>query len=164
MVGLHIKVMLKEIIIRRAHAGDRSFIISLARRFAEFPLPSWREAVQIREGTSRVLEAAIYSEEEAIAVLMAEDSEGRKLGFVHLQTHTDFFTGEAYGHVSELAVIEEAEGRGAGSMLMSAAEQWAKEKGYRQLSLNVFTENEKARRMYERLGYEPEVIRYVKPL
>jgi RimJ/RimL family protein N-acetyltransferase len=51
-----------------------------------------------------------------------------------------------------------------GRVLMDAAEAWAREHKLEMLSLNVFAANERARRVYERLGYTPETLRYVKPL
>ena len=48
--------------------------------------------------------------------------------------------------------------------MMRAAEAWAREHGYRRLTLNVFEANHAARAVYEHLGYAPETLRYVKIL
>ncbi len=48
--------------------------------------------------------------------------------------------------------------------LMTKAEEWAKEKGYKQLILNVFHNNELAVNVYKHLGYEIEVVKMVKVL
>ncbi len=58
----------------------------------------------------------------------------------------------------------EAEGQGVGRVLLEAAEDWAREQKLQMLSLNVFAGNARARHVYERLGYTPETLRYVKPL
>ena len=63
-----------------------------------------------------------------------------------------------------IAVTEAAEGRGAGAALMGAAEDWARARGYAKLTLNVFEGNHRARRVYERFGYQVETLRYVKLL
>jgi GNAT superfamily N-acetyltransferase len=84
------------------------------------------------------------------------------VGFAYVVTHTDFFTGEPHGHVSEIAVV--ADGSGAGGVLIEAAEQWSRERGFRYLSLNVNDANEHARRFYERRAFLPEYRHLVKLL
>jgi len=75
-----------------------------------------------------------------------------------------YFTGERHGHVSIIAVSEAGEGKGVGSTLMRAAEEWARSSGCGRLTLNVFEANGRARAVYERLGYRVETLRYVKVL
>jgi GNAT superfamily N-acetyltransferase len=66
--------------------------------------------------------------------------------------------------VAVLAVAAEAEGQGVGRALLEAAEGWTREQGLSMLTLNVFEGNTRARTVYERLGYAPETLRYVKTL
>lgn len=47
---------------------------------------------------------------------------------------------------------------------MAEAEAWARSRGYRLLSLDVFAGNQRAVDFYKRRGFEPETIRMVKPL
>ena len=61
-----------------------------------------------------------------------------------------------------LAVARDAEGRGVGGALMRAAEDWARERGYGKLTLNVFEGNARARAVYAHLAYRPETMRYIK--
>ncbi|MBO0721320.1 MAG: GNAT family N-acetyltransferase, partial [Blastocatellia bacterium] len=88
--------------------------------------------------------------------------EGTSLGFIHLHSSIDFFTLEEHGHISVLAVTPSGEGRGVGRTLMEAAEEWARRQGYRLLTLNAFVENHRARKLYHKLGYEEEMIKYLK--
>ena len=97
-------------------------------------------------------------------VLVAEGHEAEPLGFVHLHSAIDFFTGERHGHVSDIVVTAEAEGGGVGQALMAAAEAWARSLGYRLLSLHVFEANARARAFYERLGYRPDIVKLIKAL
>jgi GNAT superfamily N-acetyltransferase len=66
--------------------------------------------------------------------------------------------------VSIIAVAAHAEGCGVAGALMRAAETWAREAGYGQLTLTVFEGNRHARAVYEQVGYRPETLRYVKLL
>ncbi len=49
-------------------------------------------------------------------------------------------------------------------MLLEAAESWSRTMGYRLLTLYVLAGNTHARRVYEKHGFNPEVVKYVKPL
>ena len=51
-----------------------------------------------------------------------------------------------------------------GRSLVEAAEGWARSERLDLITLNVFANNQRARSVYERLGYAPETLRYVKPL
>jgi len=150
--------------VRAATAADCAWIIALTPRLHAFGPPPWRPRDQMDRAVARVVETAILRPTPGATVLAAFDPEDRGLGFIHLHPATDFFTGEAHGHISDLVVAPAAEGRGVGRALMAAAEAWARERGYRLLTLNVFDANQRARALYERLGYRPDVIKLVKPL
>ena len=59
---------------------------------------------------------------------------------------------------------EGAEGQGIGQALLNAAEAAAGEHGAQTITLHVFSTNSRARRLYERSGYDGELIRYIKPI
>jgi len=48
--------------------------------------------------------------------------------------------------------------------LMAAAEEWARARGYGHIALDTFAVNRRARRFYQRHGYQEEVQKLVKPL
>jgi len=153
-----------DIRILPATAADAAWIAPLAPRLHDFGPPPWRSRAVMDQAVARVVERALTSAAADAVVLAAVDAAGRGLGFVHVHTASDFFTGEAHGHVSDLVVASEAEGRGVGRALMAAAEQWARDQGYRLLSLNVFEENHRARELYAHLGYQPDTTKLVKLL
>lgn len=97
-------------------------------------------------------------------ILVAESGPGNPLGCLFVTPETDFFTGAQGGHIEVVAVAAEAEGRGIARRLMEAGETWARERGFRFLTLNVFVANERARSVYEGLGYSQEIVRYRKAL
>ena len=150
------------ITIRPARPDDADWIIPLASRMHEFGPPPWREA--------RVMDAAVaeqWSHELAdptpgSAMLVAVEGSGSPVGFVWLRTERDYFIDRPVGHVIDIAVTKAGEGRGIGRALLQASEQWAEERGYPWLTLHVFEGNERARRLYEKMGYEPEWTRMLK--
>jgi len=95
---------------------------------------------------------------------VATDEQSRVLGVLLMETRTDYFTQESHAHVSILAVAQGAEGRGIGSALLDHAETWARGRGFRRLTLAVFTNNERAKALYARCGWRPELETYFKTL
>jgi GNAT superfamily N-acetyltransferase len=152
--------------VRLGRPDDRAFIIRLVPRLADgFPLPPWRTQEEIVRAESATLEAALERGSNASArLLIAETSAGEPGGFVYLEQHIDYFRQMPHAHVAVLAVSGEAEGQGVGRALLEAAERWTREQGLDMLTLNVFAGNTRARSVYERLGYAPETLRYVKTL
>jgi GNAT superfamily N-acetyltransferase len=149
--------------VRVARDGDQTFVLETAARLAAFGPPRWRTVEEIVEAEARTLRDFFESSDEGSRLLIVEAGEQR-LGFALLEELRDYFTLERHGHVGILAVTDEAEGRGAGGALIRAAEAWARERGYRTLTLNVFSGNHHAREVYEHLGFEPDTIKYIKAL
>jgi GNAT superfamily N-acetyltransferase len=149
--------------IRAAGPGDRAFVLATVVRLGDFGPPPWRTAEEIGEADARVLRVFFESPAPGATLLVAEEG-GSPAGFVYLEVLRDFFDRREHGHVSVLAVAREAEGRGVGGALMRAAEAWARERGYRRLTLNVFEGNVRARAVYTHLEYRAETMRYVKVL
>ena len=149
--------------VREATADDLDFVLALMPRLNECDLPAWRDTGLMTRIDCELVEKNLRERPEGTAVLVAEE-DGARLGFVHLFTAVDHYSGEAQGYVSDLVVAPEGEGRGVGAALMAASEEWARGLGYRVLWLYVFSSNGRARRLYERLGYGEDFIRCVKQL
>ncbi len=152
------------IAVRPARPDDRDFVVATAVRLAEFGPPPWRTAEEVVVAESRVLHAFFDAPGQGIALLIAEAEDGERLGFAYLETLVDYFDRRPHGHVAELAVTREAEGRGAAGALLAAAETWSRGLGHLRLTLNVFEGNRHARAVYEKRGFRPETLRYVKTL
>ena len=149
--------------VRDAEAEDREFVLALVPQLHAFGPPPWRDARQMKAVDERVIRDVLEGRSPGARVLIAEDGRGRRVGFIHLCEEVDYYGG-ACGHVGDVVVAPEARGRGVGKALMAAGEEWARARGYRMLTLNVFLGNEKARGLYEELGFRPETIRHVKDL
>lgn len=152
--------------VRPATVDDLAFIVAQAPRMLDFGPPPWRDKSVMIETDQRELAEAILKPQDASAFFIAESGETtvEPLGFVHLVTRYDYFTGEAHGHIGDIVVAKAAEGRGVGRTLMAVAEAWAREKGYRLLTLNVFAENHRAITVYEKAGFVVDTLKYLKPL
>lgn len=150
--------------IRSADIGDRDFIFSLLPRLIEFEIPGCRTPEQMTATDRRVIERVLSTKPSGTAVFIAQDDDGESLGFIHLTSAVDYYTEEKHGHISDIVVAAAGEGRGIGRVLMATGEEWAREQGYRLLTLNVFVQNKRARKLYEKLGFGEDMIRYVKEI
>ena len=151
--------------IRPARHDDEAFLLSLLPRLADFPLPAWRTAEEIARGDLQILLDALHGRIEHASILIAEFSPGgERAGYVFATTRHDYFTRAAHAHVEVIAVTADAERRGVARALMDAIEQWAKRRGYKWATLNVFDRNARARAFYDSLGYQPETIHFRKDL
>lgn len=150
--------------IRPASAADKDFLISLVPRLTEFGPPAWRDAAQLTAFDAQVLSDRLANPPKGTVIFIAEDADGTALGFIHLRVGTDYYNHEEHGHIEDLIVAPEGEGRGIGRMLMEKGEEWARAQGYGWLTLSVFAQNLRARELYGRLGYGEDIIKYVKEL
>jgi ribosomal protein S18 acetylase RimI-like enzyme len=151
--------------LRPATAADTDFIRALAPRFADGGYPPWRDHELLRAFSEAGLAAAI----DAIGkpdhlTLIATGDDGAPLGFIHAFGERSGLTGEEQGYISMLAVLPAASGRGVGRALMEAAEDWARGRGYRLLTLETFGDNHGARAFYARLGYREETLKLAREL
>ena len=155
-------VDLDDLTIRAATEGDAATLSTLAARLTAFELPRWRTASEIADADARAMIAAVRAGSADNEVLIAERN-GVPVGCLHMQTPTDFF-GRRHAHISVIATTAAAEGSGVGRALIAHAEAWARKRKLSMLTLNVFEANARARRFYERAGFTPEVLKYVKPV
>lgn len=151
--------------IRSAGLGDRRFVLEMAERLAGgFDLPASRPGAEVVDGDRRDLAAWFDKPDRPGERMLIAEIDGQPVGVAHIVTATDFFTRRQHGHLSVLAVSADAEGRGIGSALLDAAAEWSRGQGFDRLTLSVFVGNQRAQRVYERHGFEPEMLRYVRML
>jgi ribosomal protein S18 acetylase RimI-like enzyme len=150
--------------IRAADAGDDAFILSLVERFVAFELPKWRKKSDCASGIRRDLTRGIESAPPGETLFVAENAGGERVGFLRLQKTRDFFSGKPNCHISDLAVAEGHEGQGVGRALLDHAQAWAKKNRCALITLAVFPGNERARALYERAGFGPDLLRMAKPV
>ncbi|MCE5232857.1 MAG: GNAT family N-acetyltransferase [Mizugakiibacter sp.] len=150
--------------IRLAEAEDDAFILGLAERFTGFDLPGWRKRGETTAGIRRDLERHLREQPPNSYMFVAEDDDGARVGFLHLQKVVDFFTGQPNCHISDLAVAPDREGRGIGRALLAYADDWAREHHCRLVTLAAFPANERARALYEKAGFGIDLLRLAKPL
>ena len=150
--------------IRPLRLSDRDFVLGLVPRLTEFGEVPGRDRQEMNARDRQVLERAIDSPSHDTALFVADDDNGRPAGFVHITTATDYYSDSTTAHIADVIVAPHAGGQGIGSALIAYAEEWARERGFAMLTLNVFVANQQARDLYARLGFQQEWIRCIKRL
>lgn len=151
------------LLIRLADDDD-DFILALVPRFVDFTLPPWRRRHECIEGIRDDLLRHLEDQPANSYLFVAENSQGERVGFIHLQRAEDFFTGRSNCHISDLAVMPEHEGKGIAKALLAHAETWAREHNCQLVTLAVFPGNQRARKLYETTGFAPDLLRLAKPV
>ncbi len=99
-----------------------------------------------------------------VDVAVAQSSDGAVIGVVIVSERIDIFSGAPSAHLETLAVDESAQGVGVGTALLREADMLALARGAQGMSLHVFAANTRARALYERYGYDGELLRYFRQL
>ncbi|MFQ4147060.1 GNAT family N-acetyltransferase [Chlorogloeopsis sp. ULAP02] len=86
------------------------------------------------------------------------------VGCLWMGNAIDQVSGDRHAHIFLLYVVPEYRRRGIGTALMKYAEAWAKNRGDRQIGLQVFPSNQAALNLYNQLGYQTQSFWMLKPL
>ncbi len=151
-------------LIRAATPADGDAMMALMPRLAAFEIPESRTPEHLWRDDAELLREWIDGGTSGCLVHVAENEKGDILGFTMLRLRPELLSHEPSSHLETIAVAEGAEGRGIGQALLNTAEDAAKEHGALTITLHVFSTNDRARRFYERAGYDGELIRYIKPI
>jgi GNAT superfamily N-acetyltransferase len=87
------------------------------------------------------------------AVLVAESPEGKVIGWLHVSVEP-LLEVELRAEVNGLVVADEERSRGAGALLLRSAEEWARRRGCKNMSVRSNVVRERAHQFYLRNGYE----------
>ncbi|MFL5731788.1 MAG: GNAT family N-acetyltransferase [Chloroflexia bacterium] len=142
--------------------SDREFVMSAAPRLT-MGTPSWRDREKLLAAVRKWLADTMDKHGEQAFVFIAQDAGGERLGFATV-SRGEHFTGTPEAYLREMVVLEEAERRGVGSVLVNACIEWARAEGFPVLALSTSAANMSARRFYDQLGFREEEVRLVKLL
>ncbi len=128
--------------VRRAKSSDAKRIAALC---GELGYPA-----TTREIVRRLREIRPATQH---AILVAEASAGQVVGWLHVSVET-LLEMDTRAEVNGLVVADEERSRGAGALLLRAAEDWARGRGCASMSVRSNVIRERAHAFYLRNGYE----------
>jgi GNAT superfamily N-acetyltransferase len=139
-------------IIRSAQSED---VEALANLMAELGYPTSSEQMRRR--------FKAISHDASNGTLVAE-REGKVLGMVGLRIERTYGSDDSYVQIRDFVVGSEHRGKGVGRTLLSAAEDWARRRGARDVMLTTHKRRTDAHRFYRSMGYEATGYRFYKAL
>lgn len=91
-----------------------------------------------------------------------ENSPSSPIACLWVGNAIDQVHGNRHAHIFILYVVPEHRRRGIGKALMQYVENWAIQRGDRQIGLQVFQSNKPALNLYNQLGYQTQSLWMVK--
>ena len=149
--------------IIEAGASHGEAMLALMPRLADYDVPPTRNPDDLWRHDAEVLREWLAGRQQCI-VHAAIDDDGRVLGFSLVRLRPELLSHEPSAHLEAIALDRRAEGRGIAQALLAHAERAAHEQGAQSMTLHVFAVNTRARKLYERAGYDGELMRYIKHL
>ena len=147
--------------IRDAVAADLPALLALMPRLADFDIPPERRAEELWRGDADLLTQHLRGEVSGrfarVGVL-----EEAIVGLTLVSMKSEPLSGMPSAHLEVFLVARAVEGRGIGRRLLQDAEQGAILRGAKSMTLHVFSRNQRARRVYDAAGYDPELVRYIR--
>ena len=147
---------------RSAQQSDLDSILQLLPHLSDFELPLRRVARHLWEGDAALLTSVLEQRSAVTFADVAVDSVGRIQGVIMVTLREELLSHAPSAHLETIVVAPAARGRGIGRSLLARAEYRAQELGAQSLTLHVFSNNRRARRLYQRGGYEEELLRCIK--
>ncbi|MEM1173843.1 MAG: GNAT family N-acetyltransferase [Pseudomonadota bacterium] len=153
--------MADDLRIRLAEPADIDAVLAMMPRLAMFELPEQRDARDLWRHDAATAQRWADGDAPNCRIHVAE-VDGDIVGLAMVTMRPELLSEAPSAHLEALAVSDGFEGRGLGHGLMQAAEQDALEQGAESITLHVFARNERARALYERRGFDGELMRYIK--
>ncbi|WP_175541427.1 GNAT family N-acetyltransferase [Streptomyces aidingensis] len=148
--------------VRTAVEGDTDGIMALAPRLAE-GAAAWRDRWAVVRAARAWPADSLAAVAEGKAAVFVAVRGAVVVGVVAVEEQRHF-TGVVDGYVGELAVASDASRQGVGRRLMTVAEDWARCRGLRYVTLQTGAANTTARRFHGALGYQQEEVRLTRAL
>lgn len=155
--------MNNDVLVRPADEQDHPFILALSPVLSEVALLDWHSDASVAKMQDEYIAKMLAPTSCAHATMIAHTND-IPLGFVHVRLHHDGISGEQAATIPLLAVSPSAQGLGVGKLLVAAAQAWGEDHGCRLLHLEVFANNTKAQRFYQKLGFKSETLHMIKTL
>ena len=143
--------------IRGAHLGDEEGLVQL---FAALDSESPFMLYGLGDRETSIQEQALLIQSFAqsnSSILMIAEEESQIVGYI--SGHCGTAPRDHHALVLALGVIKPYWGKSVGKALLNGLERWAKARGVRRMELAVVEENIRARKLYEKVGFEYEGTR-----
>jgi len=150
--------------IRPALSKDETALHALLPLLADFDVPQGRHPEDLWLGDAKMLVKALTGVAKDSHIIVAADDNDAPVGVSMYTLKPEMLSGNLSAHLEALAVDKNHMRQGLGKKLIDATCDAATALGATCMSLHVFSNNKRARALYQSCGFDEEVIRCYKPL
>lgn len=150
--------------IRSATPGDEQALAKLLPLLADFSIPNNRDPKDLWHGDYALLKKSLAGKAGNTSILLATDATDNAIAMAMVTLKPDILSGAPGAHLEALAVHPDHTRQGLARQLITACTEAAKQQGATYMSLNVFSNNKKARALYQACDFDEELIRCYKTL
>lgn len=113
----------------------------------------------LKEGEIHYYDLAKYITSPLIGVFVAElDSEIIGSGYARIEKSKTYLKHEWYAYLGFMYVTPSHRGKGVNRKIIDALKQWSLAQGVTEMRLEVYANNENAKRAYEKVGFAPHML------
>lgn len=152
--------------VREGNVRDWPFIYALGKNGMLDSISPWRkqaieDTLKYREGFLKGFWTWIRSTGSVVMIVENRESQvegkAQPIGYLVLHpTSREELTGLTQGWIMDIGVLPEWRGKGAGQVLLKAAEDYCREEEIFYLGLAVSSHNVRALKLYEKYGFAEE--------
>lgn len=146
----------------RGDSRDRALLLDFLERTYQSVFPEQANFAHLRETVDSYLSWRSPLWWVRPATRVTEEPENQKLAQpiagLWLGNAIDQVTGDRHGHIFMLYVDPDHRRRGIATALLAQAQHWGEQRGDTWLGLQVFSHNQAAITLYEKLGFIPRAL------
>ncbi len=135
-----------------------------AELFPEQDFSHLNEVIELHFSQATPLWWVEKTADPPISDLLSATAGAQPVGCLWMGRAIDQVNGQQHTHIFLLYVLPEHRRQGLGAALMAQAETYARQRGEKQISLQVFCQNTAAMGLYDKLGFQPVSTWMVKQL
>ncbi|WP_040899480.1 N-acetyltransferase [Xenococcus sp. PCC 7305] len=141
-------------------SGDSSSLFKLE----EFARLTYQEIFSSQDDYSHLTTTIhkLFSTETPLWWVQTEKAQ--KIGCLWMGNAIDSLTNDRYSQIFLIFVLQNHRSQGIGTYLLQKAQEWAINRGDRQIGLQVFAKNQNAINLYLNLGFRTDSLLMLKPL
>ena len=156
------RIMTEKYSIRPARAPDHDTLLKLLPQLADFEVPEKRNPKHLWESDAQLLQKLFDGDTQGVHCHVVIDPEDNVLGMTLVTMRDELLSHAPSAHLEAIVVSPKTRGMGLGRQLLAHAEHIAKQNGAESISLHVFSNNQRARALYQAEGFDSELIRAIK--
>jgi ribosomal protein S18 acetylase RimI-like enzyme len=151
--------------IRRGSTLDKALLLKFMQRTYEEMFPG-RDFSHLQQTVEQYLsnDTPLWWVEFVAVETTSNQSKPEPVACLWAGNAIDQVYGDRHLHIFLLYVVPEQRRKGLATALMQHLEQWAKQRGDRQIGLQVFATSTAALNLYQKFGYHTQSLWMIKPL